>query len=98
MKNKKGFTMLEMILVLTVISIIILITIPNIAKKRQLINEVGCKALIEVVNGQILVYQLDGSIVENIYDLVNSGLINESQTVCPTGQKIVINNGQAVTE
>lgn len=51
---KNGFTVLEMILVLTVVSVIILVTVPNITQKKEVINNVGCKALLEVVNGQIL--------------------------------------------
>jgi len=51
---KKGFTLLEMILVLSVIAMILLITIPNVMEKKKLINNVGCKALVEVVNSQIL--------------------------------------------
>ena len=95
---KKGFTILEMILVLTVITVMVLLTIPNIAQKRNIINKVGCKALIEVVNAQILIYELDGKNVSSISQLVDEGLISEKQTICPSGEKIVILNGQATVE
>ena len=52
---KKGFTVLEMILVLSVITVIVLLTVPNIAQKKKVINDVGCKGLIQVVNAQILI-------------------------------------------
>ncbi len=92
---KKGFTVLEMILVLLVITIIVLITIPNIAQKKKIIDNVGCKALIEVVNSQILTYELNGDKVSDIQQLVEAGLITQGQTTCPNGQQIVIENGQA---
>ncbi|MDO4378932.1 MAG: competence type IV pilus major pilin ComGC [Erysipelotrichia bacterium] len=95
---KKGFTVLEMILVLTVITIIVLLTIPNIAQKKKVINNIGCQALIEVVNAQILVYELDGKTAENVQQLVEAGLITEAQTVCPNGKKVVIIDGQATVQ
>ncbi len=95
---KKGFTVLEMILVLLVITIIVLITITNIAEKKRIIDNVGCKALIEVVNSQILTYELNGNRVSDIQQLVEAGLITQAQTVCPNGSKIVIENGQATVK
>ena len=94
----RGFTILEMILVLTVISVIVLITIPNIARKREIIDDVGCKALIEVVNGQILTYKLEYGDDCDIADLVSEGLITEQQTTCPDGRQIEIIDGQAYAE
>ncbi len=96
--KKKGFTILEMILVLTVITIIVLISLPNISQKKDLINDVGCKALIEVVDSQILAYEIDGRRVSSIDDLIKAGLITEKQATCPNGTRIYIENGQAKHE
>lgn len=95
---KKGFTVLEMILVLTVITIVVLLTIPNIAQKKKIINNIGCQALMEVVNSQILVYELDGKKAENIDQLVEADLLTPSQTVCPNGAEIEIIDGQAAIQ
>ena len=57
--NKKGFTVLEMILVLSVISLIFLITLPSIQQKQKIIHNKGCEALVEVVNSQILLYEIE---------------------------------------
>ncbi|MEG1638503.1 MAG: prepilin-type N-terminal cleavage/methylation domain-containing protein, partial [Erysipelotrichaceae bacterium] len=56
---KKGFTILEMIIVLSVIALIFLITLPNIQQKQKIIQKKGCNALVEVVNGQILLFELE---------------------------------------
>ena len=93
---KKGFTILEMILVLMVVTVMILLTIPNISRKRQIINDVGCRALVEVVNGQILVYELNNGEVSSVQQLIDEGLLTPQQATCPNGQKIVIEHGQAV--
>lgn len=42
MRNEKGFTLIEMMIVLFVISILLLITIPNVTKNQSSITEKGC--------------------------------------------------------
>lgn len=92
----KGFTVLEMILVLTIITVVFLLTLPNIQQKREIINEKGCDALVEVVNSQILMYQLEHGVEDvNLMDLVEEGYLKESQTKCPNGKSITIIDGQA---
>ncbi|WP_152908487.1 prepilin-type N-terminal cleavage/methylation domain-containing protein, partial [Geobacillus stearothermophilus] len=44
--NQKGFTLIEMLIVLMVISVLLLIAIPNIAKHNSMINEKGCEAFL----------------------------------------------------
>ena len=96
---KKGFTVLEMILVLTVISLVILVTIPNITQKKQVINQVGCQALVELINGQILLYDLEnGEKPGDVSDLVAGGYITESQCFCPDGTRISIYDEEASSE
>ncbi len=96
---KKGFTVLEMILVLTVISLVVLVTIPNITQKKRIIGEVGCEALVEVINGQILLYDLEqGEKPGDVSDLVAEGFITESQCYCPNGTRISIIDGEASAE
>lgn len=46
MKNEKGFTLVEMLVVLLIISILILVTIPNVSKHFASIDEKGCDAYI----------------------------------------------------
>ena len=96
---KKGYTVLEMILVLTVISVIVLITVPNITQKREIINHVGCNALLEVVNSQILLYELDnGEKPGDIGELSDGEYLTESQCRCPDGSMITISDGEAVAD
>ncbi|MEX3710888.1 competence type IV pilus major pilin ComGC [Cytobacillus horneckiae] len=51
MKKKKedGFTLIEMMIVLLVISVLLIITIPNITKNNSEINNKGCQAFIKMV-------------------------------------------------
>lgn len=94
--NKKGFTVLEMIIVLSIIALIFLLTLPNIQQKQKIIHKKGCEALIEVVNSQILLYEIENlSPPKNIHDLVKNGYLKEEQTRCPAGERIYIKHGQA---
>lgn len=42
--NEKGFTLVEMLIVLFIISILLLITIPNVTKHNQTIQKRAVKA------------------------------------------------------
>jgi len=45
LKNEKGFTLVEMLIVLAIISILILLIIPNAISILGMANEQGCEAL-----------------------------------------------------
>ncbi len=51
MKKCKGFTLLEMIVVVMIISILFLLTVPNVSKIMNSVESVGCDALLKVVDG-----------------------------------------------
>ena len=44
-KNEKGFTLVEMLIVLAVISILVLLVVPNAISILGTANEQGCEAL-----------------------------------------------------
>ena len=41
MKNNKGFTILEMMIVLSIIALVFLLTLPNIQQKEKIITQQG---------------------------------------------------------
>lgn len=93
---KKGFTVLEMVLVLSVISLIFLITLPNIQQKNKIIQHKGCEALTKVVDSQILLYELENlESPTSIQDLISDGYLKEGQDRCPGGERIEIVDGEA---
>lgn len=95
-KNISGFTILEMMIVLSIIALIFLLTLPNIQQKEKIIRKKGCEALVEVANAQILLYEVDHLVPPNsMSDLISKGYLKSSQDRCPNGDKIVISNGQA---
>lgn len=93
---KKAFTILEMLIVLSIIALLFLLTLPNISQKQAIIEKRGCEALIEVVNGQIILYEIEHKVPpKNISTLINEGYLKDGQQRCPNGLMIEIYNGQA---
>lgn len=96
MKLKKGFTLLEMIIVISVLSILFLLTVPNIQKVLNVVEHKGCKALLKVVDAAILQFKLDYNEYPNdISDLVNANYLSEDQIECANDQSIYIVDNQA---
>lgn len=80
--RKNGFTLIEMLIVLLIISILLLITIPNVAKHNKSINSKGCEAYVKMTEAQVQAYQMenDGKI-PTIDQLEQDGYIPSKQ--CP---------------
>lgn len=97
LKNRKGFTMVEMLIVIGIIALLLLLIIPNINEKQKLINLKGCEALKETINAQINLYELkNNKKPKTINDLVKDGFIKQEQTICKDNLKIVIENEEAI--
>ena len=45
MRHQSGFTILEMMIVLSIVALLFLLTLPNIQQKEAIIEEKGCEAL-----------------------------------------------------
>lgn len=94
LKNQSGFTLIEMMIVLLVISVLILLAIPNVTKRAAEIDETGCDALRQMVEGQVQAYKLKNK--ENPATaavLMPDYLESEADLTCSDGRKIAVNNG-----
>ena len=99
MKRQEGFTILEMMIVLSIVALLFLLTLPNIQQKEAIIEKKGCEALTSVVDAQILLYEIDTLQTPiSVDQLVSKGYLKESQKRCPDGRKIVIRGGQAYAQ
>ncbi|EHR87489.1 MULTISPECIES: competence type IV pilus major pilin ComGC [Staphylococcus] len=95
----KAFTLIEMLLVLLIISVLLILIIPNITKQMAHIQSTGCEAQVKMVNSQIEAYTLKHNRVPNsIEDLITEGFIKQGQSSCKSGETISIKNGEAVAE
>lgn len=88
-KNDKGFTLIEMMIVLLVISMLLIITIPNVTKHNSKINSKGCEAFIQMVQAQVQAYEIEEKkLPADISALKIAGYLEE--TSCPNGDAIQI--------
>jgi len=93
--NQKGFTLIEMLIVLTIISLLIILIIPNIGSKSKTVNDKGCEALEEVIQTQVSAYYLEKEAYPKTVDeLEEAGYITEKQTECKDGTSFEINDGE----
>ncbi len=97
LKENKGFTLIEMLLVLLIISVLLILIIPNISKQSEHIQKTGCSAQLKLVESQIEAYTLKFNRKPSTIDeLVQEGYIKENQKSCKNGDTIILRGGEAV--
>lgn len=87
--RQQGFTLIEVMVVLVIISVLLLVFIPNLTKNHSVANEKSCSATLELVEAQIMAYQVEiGELPASISVLYEAGFV-DSET-CPNGEAITI--------
>ncbi len=94
-KNEKGFTLIEMLIVLTIITVLIILIVPNLTDRSEAVHEEGCEALKETVQAQVSAYQLEnGKLPSSLSTLERSGFITEDQQKCKNGKSLTLSGGK----
>ncbi|MUO34019.1 competence type IV pilus major pilin ComGC [Enterococcus gallinarum] len=75
----QGFTLVEMLIVLLVISILILLFVPNLSAQRTVIDEKGNAAIVKVVETQIELFQLNENRTPTRQKLLAGNYVTEEQ-------------------
>ncbi|MFD2618313.1 competence type IV pilus major pilin ComGC [Terrilactibacillus laevilacticus] len=87
--SQRGFTLIEMMIVLMIISILLLIAVPNMTKSHDIVGKKSCETTVKLVQSQVAAYQMDkGVLPSSIQDLVDGGYIDSAQ--CPDGKTLVL--------
>jgi prepilin-type N-terminal cleavage/methylation domain-containing protein len=95
-QNERGFTLIEMLIVLLVISILLIITIPNVMKHQSGIQTKGCEAFVKMVQSQVQAYDIDyNKLPADTTELKDQGYL--TQTTCPNGDTVNIDSTGMVT-
>ncbi|WP_010096974.1 competence type IV pilus major pilin ComGC [Ornithinibacillus scapharcae] len=82
-KNQKGFTLIEMLIVLMIVSILMILIIPNLGSKSKDVQNKGCEALVSVVQTQVDAYYLEYyEYPSSLQVLVKENYIRENQMKC----------------
>lgn len=94
--NNKGFTLLEMLMVIFIIALLLLLTIPNITKHKDNVSETTCKAYADMAQTQAQAYELaKGDPPASIKDMVNEGYL--SSPTCEDGTNLILSGKGEVT-
>lgn len=92
--NDNGFTLIEMVLVLFVISILMLLIIPNVVQQKQKVDNQGTKALVTVVQTQVELYEMEQSEKAPTFEALKAaGYLSDVQ-LKQANEKLEISNGK----
>lgn len=92
MKNQKGFTLIEMMIVLLIISVLLIITVPNISKHSSNIDTKGCEAYMKMVEAQIQAYKIDKKKIPSFAELEEGKYLKSGEGKCPDGSPLLISD------
>lgn len=98
-KNEKGFTLIEMLIVLSIITVLIILIVPTLANKSGEVQDTGCEALVQTVQSQVAAYQLEKSKKpQSIEILVQEDFITDKQKQCRNGKDLELKekNGKLI--
>ena len=94
MKNRKGFTLIELMIVIAIIGILAAMAIPNFKKARASARQKACYSNIRVLQGAIEMYNMDVStMITTMSDQVQNQLISgkyikaTAPLICPETSK-----------
>lgn len=78
-KRYAGFTLVEMLIVLFVISVLVLLFVPSLTNQRSRITESGNQAFIQVVQTQVELYQMNEDQPVTYSNLVANNYLSQEQ-------------------
>ena len=75
----KAFTLVEMLVVLLIISVLLLLFVPNLTKQKEAVNDKGKAAVVKVVESQAELYSLNKNEEATLSKLQADKRITEEQ-------------------
>lgn len=94
LKNKEAFTLMEMVLVLFIISVLMLMIIPNVANTKKSVETKGTDALAVVVQTQADMYELDTGTEATSFTELNTGGYLSMKQKTEAETKLTITDGE----
>ncbi|WP_192988038.1 MULTISPECIES: competence type IV pilus major pilin ComGC [Carnobacterium] len=92
--NDNGFTLIEMVLVLFVISILMLLIIPNVVQQKQKVDNQGTKALVTVVQTQVELYEMEQNEKAPNFEVLKAADYLSDAQLKQANEKLEISNGK----
>lgn len=89
--NENGFTMIEMMIVLLIISILLLIAVPNMTKSNTVVKQKSCEATVKLLQSEVAQYEMEkNQALPDLATLQTGGYVD--QITCPDGGSLVLEN------
>ena len=79
-KKTKAFTLVEMLFTLVIISILLLLFVPNLSKQKDAVKDTGGAAVVKVVESQAELFELNHTGGVSLSKLVEVGSITAEQS------------------
>ncbi len=79
LKNTHGFTLVEMLIVLVIVSVLSLLIIPNVGETTKTVNKEAEYALTQVVKIQASLYRLEKGVDATYAELQAGGYLTKEQ-------------------
>lgn len=93
-KQEEGFTLIEMIIVLAIITVLLVLVVPNLANQNKDVHERGNDAIVQMANNQVQAYYIDkGRYPSEISDLVEADYLRDIKL--NNGEKLVFESGKS---
>lgn len=106
-RNCYGFTLVEMMVVLGIITILLLILIPNIAQNNMIVGGKSCEATIQLLEAQVAAYEIENgehpTAMKDLEEYVKGDLVfrtedDDGYYECPNGNRLTIDDEGAIIE
>lgn len=79
LKSRILVSFIEMLVVLLIISILLLLFVPNLSKQKDSVKETGNAAVVKVVDSQAELYEMKNNKTASLAALVSEGQITQKQ-------------------
>ncbi|QQK79742.1 prepilin-type N-terminal cleavage/methylation domain-containing protein [Salicibibacter cibi] len=95
-KKDDGFTLIEMMIVLLIISILLLVAIPNMVQNSNVAQSKGCEATVDLVQAQVGSYMVEtGDYPSSLSVLVDNDYVDS--VTCPDGSRLNLDDNGNVS-
>ena len=78
-KGLQAFTLIEMLVVLLIISVLLLLFVPNLTKQKDKVKDTGGAAIVKVVEAQAELYEMNSTESASLSKLVSEGSLTKDQ-------------------
>ncbi|WP_440895842.1 competence type IV pilus major pilin ComGC [Amphibacillus sp. Q70] len=93
LKKETGFTLIEMLIVLAIITLLLILIVPNLADQNEEVHNKGEDALVQMAESQVQAYYIDkGKYPNSVRQLVNENYLSTDELANGTKRLVFKDN------